>query len=1025
MAISTGGVIAANCVCNKFSGVFKVFFGSTRKGHTEVNYDGIDTNYYDSSMSKEELNTELNKLGDSVAEEGIVVLEKGNMPYSTDVRLNLFSKSSIDFVFGGTGSGAANGQLNLKQALEKSNYKINEVLWNFYETGKGKNYHRGIGAINYGDNDDFAINEVPLSLIKSDAGVVNSFKSSETGVFILSRTGGEGNDLARGMAPYVNTDKDLNANKHPDAQADKYKSYLQPDSVELEVMKFINDNFSDFVLIVNCNNAMELDFAKQFDKLSTIIQVPATGENGLGKLGEILSGKVSSSGRLADTFVKDSFAIPSSQNIGDFEYLVNGKKVNNILGKKNYGGLYYMYYDESIYVGYKYFETRYADLYLNANRKASSSSWKYEDNVIYPFGYGDSLSEFEYSNFSVSEVDGNYEIQVDVKNISDLKGKNAVELYVSSPYTSYEESNGVEKSAIELVDFAKTNVIEPNGSETVKFTVSKDQLLNYNTKEGQYYLSGGDFYFTIGYDAHSAVNNVLKSMGYLDLVPSPSETIAGDTNLVKKVTVEQDLESYKSLASNQFDFVDANKYDADHKYLSRQDWEATYPKIEGEVSNIASIHSERTTVAPNGDVGSHEFVKNIPENYQVLVDTVNFETKAPDVDLDGIEVKWNQKTNLDTVDLRGLDISDPRYDEVVNAISLNDAVKLFGFAGYETIDIDAINKPKTFDTDGPAGFNTVSGHAALGFSYPCSLIIAQTWNKDLMHKVGEGFGRESILLDVQGWYGPTANIHRSPFGGRNFEYFSEDSVLTGEAARQEVHGAATFGLYSYLKHFALNEQETHREKENGVCIFANEQTIREIYLKPFKKAIVDNKVDETYYEIQRDEENNLILDANGNPTFIKKQTQIESCTAIMSSFSRLGGVWAGSCYPLLNNLLREEWGFKGMVLTDYFHDWMMKKDQSLKGGGTVILDPQSCRYKVSKSDKLSQYRLHEATKNVLYTISNSNSVNGYIHGVKFVSPFYYYILIQIGLNAVFAAGLIVSSIFLIKCLRKKEKHEIA
>jgi len=1033
LALLSGAIVASNVVIGKYSQVLKAFLGSYGRRMTSVNYDGVDRFYYKTENTKESLQTNLDELGDKVAEEGIVVLEKGNIPYdTTGNNFSLFSKSSVDFVFGGTGSGVATGKLNLKEAFEKAGFKVNSSLWNFYENGGGSSYKRGIGSINYGDSDDFSINEVPISVIKNDSGLTSSFKNSNVGVFVLSRTGGEGNDLARGMYDYVDTSKDKNAGvrSQEDKNKDRIRSYLEPDSIELGVMQYINDNFDDFILIVNCNNAMELGFAKQFDKLKTIVQIPSTGGSGLDKLPEILKGSIASSGRLADTFVTDSFAIPSSYNIGDFEYLVDGNKVGNIFDKNNFDGLYYMNYDESIYVGYRYFETRYADTFINNVESNASQGFNYSENVIYPFGYGDSIVDFEYSNFSCNEVDGKFKISVDVKNVGALPAKHAVELYMSTPYGVFEKDNNVEKSAIELVDFNKTKTLNADETQTISFEVSKDQLLSYSEKLGKYYLSGGTYYFTIGYDAHSAINNVLRKQGYSGLSPSPSEEEAGNVNLVKAVSIEQDLNSYVDLASNQFGFVNANTYNPSHKYLTRKDWVDSFPTIQGELSNITSIHSERTRVDNEGNaVGTFEYTQNLSKDSQIYKDVVDFATMTPELDLSNSNVKWGQKTNLDAVDLRGLDIDDPRYDEVVNAIKLKNAVDMFSFAGYETSSIKEINKPRTFDTDGPAGFNTVSGHNSIGNSYPCSLIIAQTWNKELMHEVGEGFGQESILYEIQGWYGPTANIHRSPFGGRNFEYFSEDPVLTGIAAKQELHGAATYGLYGYLKHFALNDQETHREKENGVCIFADEQTIRELYLKPFEMSIKNNTVEETYYELQRDENKNIIRE-NGQPKFEKKTTQVPACTAIMSAFSRLGGVWAGSCYPLLNNVLRDEWNFKGIVLTDYYHFWMMDKGQSLLGGGSLILDPQGNPFKVEKDDKLSQYMLHESTKQVLYTIVNSNAVNGYVHGVREKATFFKYYYVQIGANVAFAIGDIFLALHLVglctgKSLlkRKSKKNE--
>ena len=1006
LVASVALTITINSLAKKYDAVLRPLLGTSGKNQTKVNYTGVDLMYNKSPYTKAELIQKENELSDKIASEGIVVLEKGNIPYNkSSTKMSLFSKSSVDFVFGGTGSGAASGNLTLKSALEKSGFAINEDLWNFYKSGKGKRYSRGIGSINYGDRDDFSINEVPLSVIQGEH-LDNTFSQYNTGVFVLSRTGGEGNDLARGMSLFVDTSLDKNAGLHPDSQSDMYKTYLEPDSIELEVMQYINDTFDDFILIVNCNNAMDLSFVSQFDKLRTIVQVPATGENGIEALGKILAGDIASSGRLVDTLTYDPFSHPASQNIGDFEFLVDGKRMSNLMGWSSFDGLFYMHYDESIYVGYRYFETRYEDSLLNQGN-ANYNNWKYEDTVMYPFGYGDSIAEFGYENFSLTEQDDKYIVSVDVRNTGSVPGKHTVELYMQAPYGDYEKNHHVEKASIELVDFNKTGVIPVGQSETVTFTVEKSALKTYMSEgNGQYYIPGGTYRFTVGKDAHAALNNILKTKGITNLVASPSEDQSnpGDISLVGSILVSMDTETYKydevtnEEVKNQFDFVDARTYDANHKYLSRSDWQNTMPTPNGEISNIKSIHSERTMTSPDGNVGSYEFVTDLDKNSLIYKDVVEYGTHSGTI-TPSSDIKWKQSSNLDFVDLRGLDITDPRYDEIVDKMSLEDAVNLFSNGGYQTASITSINKPHTFDTDGPAGFNTVSGHNAIGYSFPASIIIAQTWNKELMHKVGEYFGIESIIYEINGWYAPTANIHRSPFGGRNFEYFSEDPVLTGEAAKQELHGAASYGLFSYLKHFALNDQETHREKENGVCIFAEEQSIRELYLKAFEKAIKNNTVSERYYELQRDENKNIITE-NGEPKFIEKNTNVPACTAVMSSFSRLGGCWAGACYPLLNNVLQEEWGYHGVILTDYYHNWFMNKGQSLLGGGTCVLDPQDNKFSVASTDLLSQHMLKIATKNTLYAVANSNSVNNYIHGVKEIPEWANYQTILVALDIV-------------------------
>lgn len=1045
-------LIALSCiaetVCDKYDATFKAALGDLGKAHTEVKYDGVDPNYYTNELKdKNEIEKFQKTSSYNIVKEGITLLEKGNIPYAKDTKISLFSKSSVNFIFGGTGSGVASSDLNLKDVFNANGFKVNEKLWNFYSKGEGQKFKRGIGSINYGDTDDYSINEVPLKLITKNNDVTSSFKEYNTAAFVLSRTGGEGNDLARGMNDYVDTSKDISKGYHKDPLGDKKKSYLEPDSIELETIKYLNDNFNDVILIVNCNNPMELDWVKDYPNIHTVINVPGTGSYGLEALPQILTGEVTPSGHLTDTYVTNNFSSPAMNNMGEFQYLIDGKKVPNYEGTSWADGYYYVSYNEGIYVGYRYYETRYEDAILNRNnaskmseqevsksKELGNATWNYEDEVIYPFGYGASTTEFEWSDFKIDKVEDDFVATIKITNIGDRSGKEVVQLYGQTPYGNYEKEHNIEKSAVELLGFSKTKELKPKESEVVTISFNEKELTSYDYKNLEsYVLSAGQYYITAAKDSHAAINNILRVKGIDEnrLSPSPSEQEAGNPKLVDSSFKLDEVnetkykfdETTNIKIENQFEMADINTYDKNVTYFSRKDYLNTYPKIYGDVSNIKSKHSERINNQDENNPVGFEYTKELDKNSKIYRLLQSYDSLNP---LNGNDVKDitrnNKQSDLELIDLRGRDISDPLWDTLVSKLSIEEAQSLIQNAGYKTEAIESIAKPETSDKDGPAGLNSVAAHFALGPTYPCGLLIAQTWNKESATIKGESLALDCYANNITGWYGPGNNIHRTPFGGRNFEYYSEDPLISSEMAKHEIMAVAKKGIFVYLKHFALNNQEIHREKESGLCTYSNEQAIREIYLKAFEGAVKGNQIEETYYEVEIDPTGNLIKDNNGNYTFKKKTTSINSCLGIMSSFNRIGPVSAGGNYNLITNLLRKEWGFPGAVLTDYYHTWFMDTKQAIMAGGSLRLDPEEEKFIIDPNDKVLNYQAHEAVKSTLYMISNSYAMNGYIHGVKPTRVMAVYEVILISLH-VFCAILSLLFVFLIYRTIRKQKIE--
>lgn len=1055
LAVTIGIVANVIVFSSQYSATIEAALGDTGRRYTSVTYDGVDPTYYNKDYETKADREKYQKgVSESICEEGMTLLEKGNMPYKAEeTKISFFSESSARLIYGGTGSGTASSDLTLKKVFEDEGFQVNDKLWDFYTKGKGKKYVRGTGSINYGDSDDYSINECPLSVIQSEKGLEDTFKEYNTAVFVLSRTGGEGNDLARGMDDYVDTSKDLSKGAHPDALGDKMRSYLEPDSIELQIIDYLNKNFDDVILVVNCNNPIELGWVKDYQNIGTVISVPGTGSTGLQALPRILKGEVNPSGHLTDTYAYNAFSSPAMMNMGDFQFTENGNKIANYGGYDGFNGYYYVNYLEGIYVGYRYYETRYYDTVThsgNASELASyevgqskeegRTTWDYATEVQYPFGYGVSMTDFTWSDYQVTESEDKEDFIVTVKvtNTGDVAGKEVVQLYAQTPYGDYEKTNGVEKSAVELVGFEKTSLLEPDASETVTISFPKSDLASYDRNGAKtYVMSEGQYYFTVASDAHAAVNNILRKQGYQEgaLEASPSETESiGNPDLVYDgfYVDELDTTTYSvdsetgNKVTNLFDFADLTKYDEgkDLKYLTRNDWAGTYPQTYGEVSLTPSIHSERNNSTDPNNPEGYEYHTELSPDSEIYKLMRSYNSLNPNTETD-VRYTWGVNDNdLELIDMRGRDINDPLWEKLIQKMTLSEAAQLIQNGGFKTESIASVNKPETSDKDGPAGLNNVSGHFPIGLTYPCAVMIAQTWNRDLAEAKGDAIAEECLAVSITGWYGPGNNIHRTPFAGRNFEYYSEDPMISGAIAEREIVGAAKKGVYAYIKHFVLNDQEVHREKESGICTFTNEQGMREIYLKAFENVVKGEEISEKYYEIKMDSDGNAILDENGNYQFTEKTTNIKACTAIMSSFNRIGPVWAGGCYPLITSLLRDEWGFEGTVCTDYYHFWFMNGTQAVMAGGSLMLDPTEENFTIPSDNYVLQEQAFKAVRSILYTVANSNGVDGYIHGTREKARWKNIYSVMIGVNAflvLLAGGLGVVLYF---NLRKKKNKNI-
>ena len=987
----------------KFDNIFEKFFGATPsslKGDTF----GADTNYYKSDFgSASELYAYEEKKVAEIVQEGITLLENdGLLPLPVGTELSIFSHSSVDLVSGGSGSGSGSFELtkDLKSGLENAGLVVNNSLWNFYKSGAGSSYKRGIGVVNYGADLDWSINECPLNVITKDTALVSTFEGT-VAMFVLSRTGGEGGDEARDMAAFGGV-----AGQH----------YLEPDATELEIISYLNENFDNVILLVNCNNAIELGWVADYENINAVINFPGAGRTGTYGLGYMMTGidadgkEISASGHLVDTWVYDNFSSPAMQNMGDFKFT----------GTKN--DYYYVNYSEGIYVGYRYYETRYEDVVLGT---PNAGTYDYASTVLYPFGYGLSYTNFEWTDFTMSAPDesGNITVTVNVKNVGSRNGMDVVQIYAQAPYTL----GGVEKSSVVLVGFAKTANLAPGASETVSVLVNLKDLTSYdvsaNGGKGGYVLDAGDYYITAASNAHEAINLILLEKGVdasllVNGKQDDSSAPAGEGMVGRYNQATADYTTYAVAAEglqtieNQF----PNATLADAVYLSRSDWSV--------MENNGLRYGDASDVASRAEVGGKQFQKAVSAFIKDILESEN--PLNPYLGKEVKEIVFGKKGDIDLIDLRGLPYDDPLWDELLDQITLAELSKLIDECGYCSPEMKSINKPKVTDLDGPAGLNDIIAHGSMpigeglqAMTWPTQYMLACAWNVTLAEDMGRGIAEDGLYSGTSGWYGPGMNIHRTPFAGRNFEYYSEDAFLSGVLGRAEVNGAAQKGMYAFIKHFALNDQETHRD-ERGIATFADEQTIREIYLKPFEMTIVGNTVEINY--------NEPIKNDSGKITgYTRKTTTVPAATAVMTSFNRIGATWAGGHYDLITDVLRGEWGFVGFVLTDYEvgagKGSYMGTLQSLGAGGDAKLKTVGMDalfgFDISKYPEYQELG-REAAHHILYTVVNSAGMNGFVHGVEYVKGFAYYKLIIIGWDILALAGLCWMGIVLARRIRNRK-----
>ena len=824
----------------------------------------------------DETNEEAAEVAEEIMEDGIVLLKNESLlPLNETKKLNIFGWESINPAYGGAGSGGINDLydiVSLNQGLENAGFSINQELVDFYNNYGADNPEMSI------QKQSWTLPEPPVDTY-SDELIKGAKEYSDVAVVVLSRKAGEGhNDIPMDVrkAAYDN-----NSDEYDDFPEGEH--YLQLSQTERDMVDMVCSNFDNVIVIYNGANQFELGFADEYPQIKSVVWCPGTGNVGFNALGKVFSGEVNPSGKTPDTFIYDMTTAPWWNNGEKIEYtnLVDMAVEGMNAGSPQVYAPAFTNYVEGIYVGYKYYETAAQEGFID-----------YDKTVQYPFGYGLSYTEFEQKMGELEEKDGQISVDVEVTNTGDVAGKDVVEVYYKPPYTN----GGIEKSSANLIEFAKTDLLQPGDSQTVTVTFDVEDMASYDENDAEaYVLEKGDYVISINRDSHTVLDQKTYTVDDTVVYAGENKRASDDTAAVNV-------------------FEDAK---GDITYLSRADHFANY---------------EEATAAPASAELGEPYVSEYHLNSNFDKTTyLNDEDVMPTTGADN---------GLTLADMRDADYDDPRWEKLLDQLTVDEMANMIAMAGYQTAAMDSVGKVATLDFDGPAAINNnFTGVGSIGF--PIEVVIASTWNKELAQAWGECMGKISQEMGAEGWYAPGMNTHRTAFGARNYEYFSEDGVLAGNMGAKAVEGARKYGVYSYIKHFALYEGNAKM-----VSVWSNEQAIREIYLKPFEISVKQG-----------------------------------GANAVMVSWSFLGDKWTGECSNLMNTVLRDEWGFRGMALTDFFRNnghGFMNADAALANGVDAMLSTFNGEENnvANPEHPTAVLQMRNACKNVMYTVVSSWAYDG-------------------------------------------------
>ena len=851
---------------------------------------------------------------EDTGDEGMVLVKnKDNLlPLAESSNINVFGWASTNPIYGGTGSGSSDSSdaVGIIESLENAGFKTNKELTKLYTNYRETRNTPGVGV----SGTDWTLPEPTVDTYTNE--IMNQAKEfSDTALIVLSRSGGEGSDVPSDMNKVIKGTWDIrdevaggnenynyltssyeNNSENNSENYDDFdpgESYLELSNTEEAMIEKVCGEFENVVVVVNANNIMELGWVDQYESIQSVILTPGTGTYGMSALGRILDGEVNPSGRTVDTYVYDLTQTPTAKNQGNFSFNnVDDLKEGFLKADSAYqGNISFVNYVESIYVGYKFYET--------ASEEGTIS---YEETVQYPFGYGLSYTTFTQEIKNFTDDGDKIFFEVEVTNTGDTAGKDVVEVYFTPPYNN----GGIEKASVNLIDFEKTQLLEPGATEIVPFEIDKEDMASYDAEklkaqDGGYILEAGKYSISIRSDSHNVIAEEL-------------------------FTVDTDIDYSKGGRSS--DYTAANNQFEDYsvgtvEYLSRADQFANYKQVTSAPGEDKYVMDDKTR-------------ERIMEKSTAYYDPTKYDNPNDEMPVTGA------KNGMKLADMTGKDYEDPDWESLLDQLTVDEMTELVNLGGFQTIAVKSVDKVMTMDSDGTSGVNDwVTG--VYGTAFPTEVLIAQTWSKEIATAVGDAMGAEYADCEIYGWYGPAMNIHRNAYTGRNFEYYSEDGVLSGKIASATVNAAGEHGVYAYIKHFALNDQETNRC--TFLLTYAKEQAIREIFLRPFEECVKN-------------------YDFSSKPL------------AVMSSFNFIGDVYCGSNPHLLNNVLRDEWGFRGMVLTDWDGSYgYQNTDDCIRNGNDIMLGFNSYESnKITDTDAAScVIALRNASKNIMYTVANSGA----------------------------------------------------
>lgn len=847
-----------------------------------------------------------------IGEEGMVLVKNENtLPLAADSNLNVFGWASTNPIYGGTGSGSSNseGAVDILTSLKDAGFNVNQDIINMYiEYSPERNPGINLVGVTF---TDWTLPE-PTVDYYTDELMSNAKDFSDQALIVISRSGGEGQDLPKDMKAVIHgtydprdevaITKEAGANYNYFSctyknngdydDFDEGESYLELSNTEEAMIEKVCSEFDNVTVVINANNAMELGWVDEYDSIGAVILVPGTGVSGMAALGEILNGSVNPSGRTVDTYVYDLTATPTYNNSGSFLYK-NADKLRQEIAAADIsyqGVLPFVNYVEGIYVGYKFYETAAEVGFLN-----------YDEHVQYPFGHGLSYTTFKQEMQNFSDNGDSVSFDVTVTNTGKTAGKDVVEIYYTPPYNN----GGIEKASVNLIQFDKTNTLEPGASQKFSYNIPKEDMASYDsgcvkTENGGYVLEAGEYAVSLRSNSHDVI---------------ASETFTIDNDIV--YSDDNKRESDFVAAENQFQDYSAGKV----TYLSRADGFANYKEATAVPADELYVMDDETLA----------FIteKSVPHYDSTKYDNPN-----------DVMPTTGANNGLTVADMTGKDYDDPMWEDLLDQLTVDDMINMVNLGGFQTVGVKSIGKVSTQDSDGTSGLN--DWYIGLyGTAYPTELLIAQSWNKDLAYRIGETEGQEYADCRIFGTYSPAMNTHRNAFCGRNYEYYSEDGVLGGYIAINTVNGLQTKGVYAYIKHFVMNDQETNRSAL--LQTYSDEQPIREIYMKPFEICV------------KNFEGNSL---------------------AVMSSFNFIGDVWCGANPHLLNTVLRDEWGFRGFVLTDWNGSFGYQyTDDAVRNGNDAMLGFFSYETnQITNTDSATLVTaMRQACKNIIYTVANSGN----------------------------------------------------